>query len=42
MEAVVQALAAEVVGVWPGSEPLQTQNHIDEERDMHITVDLVT
>lgn len=29
MEAVVQALVAEVVEVWPGSESLQTKNGKD-------------
>lgn len=29
MEAVGPALVVEVVGVWPGSESLKTQNHKD-------------
>lgn len=33
MEVAVPALVVEAVGVWPGSESLETQNHQKVKRD---------
>lgn len=40
MEAVEQALVAEVEGVWPGSESLKKHNDDDQERSS-LTGDLL-